>query len=618
MNRLRQYFANSFRPRDRRPTPEWARENVSLVTPLTKTGPFDVSSSRHFIAPIEAVDDERTREENIMAPIRSGKTLIADVLSMEIICRRPGPLLWVFQDDKAARDQAELRTWRLIRANKNISDMLPEDRHKQRGQEIIFPHMPFHIKGPAISNLQSRGYQYVFLDEVRLYKGGRLEEARGRLGDYVRLGIDKLLCISQGGEPGDDWERQFNNGVIHEWHVQCAGCGKYCMPRWTGHRPDGSRWGMLWDPHKLPSGLWDIPKCVATTRFECEHCGHPHIDCARTKSEWNRTGMYIAEQTDKNPKRKSHHWTAIIDFPWESLVEEFLSAVNAHKIGATEQLVIFFQKRMAEQKNESALLENTMNFRSSSYDLKSEWPDAAFRCLTADRQAEDVYWVTVREWAKTGKSRRLWFGKLFSAVEIEEKRKEFNVDPKRTFIDSGFNPKGDHGVYSDCIRFGWVPVKGTGVGPNDGEAVSFKHRIKVGKDYRVVERSYAEPVWVDPEIGKPGQGRRRVQMIRFSAPTYADRVKNLIDRGLWLEPDVADKSDPMELEYRRQMESEYKKAKVEKFSGHKRFFWVCPSGNNHAFDCAKMQVLVATILRVLPDLDVTDSPKENQAETQNG
>ena len=605
MNRLRDFWASRIGPRDRRPTHEWAADNISLVPPLTKTGPFDVSGSRHFIDPLNALDDPRVREFNEMAPVRSGKTLKVDVWSMSIVARTPGPLLWLFQEENAAQDQAELRTWGIIRANQNISDLLPADRHKKRTTEIIFPSMPFHIKGPAISNLSSRGYQYVILDEPWQYKAGRMEEARGRLGDYVRMGTDKFVCISQGGTDGDDWDRQFRRGVIHEWTIQCMGCGLYMLPRWSGQREDGTRWGMIWDTHKEPSGLWDVPKCVPSVRYECQYCGHPHIDGTRTKSEWNRTGKYDVEKTDKNPKRKSFHYTAVIDYPWDELVDLYLQAINSWKMGVSEPLIQFFQKRMAEPKSERLLLEEGTNFRTQKYEINSDWEDESERVLTADRQAEDVYWVMVRGWAKTGESRRLWFGKLFSGSEIEAKRSEYKVHPKRVLIDSGFKPKGDHGVYADCIRYSWIPVKG--VGEESGMAVVFKHRVEreEGGDLTVeiVERSYAEPAWVDPEIGK-GRIEDQVQLIRFSAPTYADRVDALIERGLWKEPELDD-GDPMDAEYRRQMSAEFKKAKRDKFTGVVKMVRVCPSRNNHAYDCAKMQVLGATLLDILPDLDLT-------------
>lgn len=601
MEKLGQFWRERIGARDRRPTWEWAKDKVILVPPFTKTGPFDVTTSRHLIDPLDCLDDERVREENIMGPVRGGKTMAVDVFSMSVISRTPGPFMWIFQEDKAASDQAELRTWPLILANEHIRRLLPEDRHKRRGQEIIFPAMPFHIKGPAMSNLQSRGWQYVVLDEPWLYKPGRIEEARGRLGDYVRMGTDKFICISQAGVDGDDWDRQFHRGIIHDWHVECLKCDHYMAPKWTGKRQDGSRWGMRWNIYKLPNGLWDVPKVLPTVRFECEKCGEPHIDGTRTKTEWNRTGKYVAEQTDKSPKRRSHHWNAIIDFPWESLVEMYLNAINAWKLGVPEPLIQFFQKYMAEPKSERLLLEEGQKFRSSgTYEITSDWPDEFVRILTADRQAEDVYWVAIRAWAKDGRSRRLWFGKLYSAGEIEAKRQEFKVDANHTLVDSGYKPKGDHGVYADCIRYGWIPVKG--VATEGGEPVTFKHRMPNGK---VIERSYSEPVWVDPEIGTALENRQQVQMIRFSSPTYADRLQNLIDRGLWEEPDL-DETDPVEVEYRRQMGSEYKKPKRDKFTGKTKLIWVCPSGNNHAFDCGKEQVLAATLMDILPDLDVTE------------
>ena len=48
------------------------------------------------------------------------------------------------------------------------------------------------------------------------------------------------------------------------------------------------------------------------------------------------------------------------------------------------------------------------------------------------------------------------------------------------------------------------------------------------------------------------------------------------------------------------MSAEFKRPKIDKFTGRKVMVWVCPSGNNHAFDCAKMQVLCAMQAGLLP------------------
>lgn len=597
MSALMEGLARGYQVPDIRPTTEWARENIELPRSrqFTVTGLFDASISRHLIEPINDGDDDRCRETNVRAPVRAGKTLIMDIRLASIMKRNPGPTRMIFQDDSAAKDQAELRTWPIIEANQCLRDLLPEDRHKNRAQSIILPGMPLHISGPSLNQLQSRGYQNIFADEAWRYKPGTMQEIRGRLGDYVKKGTDKLVVLSQGGDVGSEWDEQCQRGVLHEWEFQCQSCGKYMMAnRWTLKREDGSRWGMMWDKFKTEGGLWDIPKVLPTVRFECEHCGHPHIDGTRVKSEWNRTGRYHIEDTTKDRKRRTYHWTAVIDYPWAELVELYLHAVNAWSMGNPLPLIQFFQKYTAEMKSENSLIEEMSFGIRATYEVNSAWPDEAVRLMTIDRQDEDVYWWSIRAWALDGRSRRLGFGKAYGATELEQIRDTNKVDPSRTLIDSGFKPKGDHGVYSICIRYGWVPVKG--MAQENGLEKFFWHQTNKGR----VQRTYSEPVLCDPEMGTGDQGSRQVERADFSSPTYADRVQNMIDLGLWEEPKI-EKPDALEIQYRKQMAAEYKKRIVVGKLGKERTVWVCPSGNNHAFDLAKMQALGATILEILPD-----------------
>jgi hypothetical protein len=41
--------------------------------------------------------------------------------------------------------------------------------------------------------------------------------------------------------------------------------------------------------------------------------------------------------------------------------------------------------------------------------------------------------------------------------------------------------------------------------------------------------------------------------------------------------------------------------------------WVCPSGNNHARDCAKMQTALATVAGILPDTETEIAAKTGAA-----
>lgn len=583
---------------------EWLGEHWDIQSSAyTKKGLFKVEESRHLIALFDSYQSEHVRETNVLAPTRGGKTMWMDGCHLWGIKIRPGSTLVLFQEEKAVADQAETRTWSNVSNCKPVAAKLSNRSADNRNTEIILPNMYFHIRGPSDSNLSSRGYQNVWVDEPWLLKEGKIEEARARLGDYEKLGTDKFQCLSQGGVVGSEWDRQYNRGLIHEWHVECQKCGHYMVPRWTGYRPDGeTTWGMKWDTHKQASGLWDVTKCLQSVRFECEKCGHPHLWSPRLKNEWNRTGKYIPEGDTKDPKRESFHWTAVIDTPWPGLVDAYLQAINAWKTGITEPLIKFFQKRMAEMSSEERLLQNSLSFRKEKVELNDR-PEGSIRIITADRQEEDVYWVMACDWTRATeeskpKVKRIYYGKCFSAAEIEELRIKLGVEKNHVLIDSGYRPKGDHGVYSYCIKYGWIPTKGEAT--QSGEEVWYTHDI----DGVRVHRTFSEAIVVDAESGIGGG--RYTELIKFSAPTYTARVQWLIDHGMWIEPDDAD--DPMGQECRKQMASEFLKEIVigNKQARRTKKIYVCPSGNNHARDDAKQQVLAAVLLDVLPDLESLD------------
>jgi hypothetical protein len=167
------------------------------------------------------------------------------------------------------------------------------------------------------------------------------------------------------------------------------------------------------------------------------------------------------------------------------------------------------------------------------------------------------------------------------------------------FVDSGYKPKGDAGVYAMCAKHGWAALKGT-------DEPFFFHNVQsrvmemgkqVVKSDRV-QRAYAPWTWGDPGEGTHEQGRKHAPLLRFASTPMADRMQEMIDRALWIEPE-GDSENEMGREYERQMSSEFRKKKVNKFTGKEELVWVCPSGNNHARDCGKMQTVAATIAGLL-------------------
>lgn len=582
-----------WQPADRRPIYDWAHDNVVLPSSITKSGLFDISGSRYLIKPFESLLNDAVREVVVVAPVRSGKSLIGDVWLPWIIANDPGPTMWNMQTDPVAADHAETRVMPILESCAKVRALFPVNRHQKRSKDIVFAHgMPLWIQGPSVGNLQSKGIRYQINDEVWMWEQGRLAEAKGRLGDYEEMQTSKLLIISQAGSEDDDLDAEFQRGTRSEWHVTCQSCGHRQRALWEASRPDGTRWGMLFDLQKDSRGDYRVGHAVSTRRFSCEKCGHDHTDDGKTRAAWNLSGDYVAADASVE-KIHSYHYTALITRSWDALVEEYVHALNARNRGVTDLLVKFWQKRMAEPKSEGTVLETSKPMTVVSYEAKDKWDEETHRFMTIDRQEEDLYWWTVRAWTPHAKSRRIGFGKAFGAAALDEIRKQHSVPPNYTFIDSGFLPKGDHGVYAHCVRYGWIAFKGE-------DSPYFIHTTKAGP----VRRSYSPATRGDPESGHAGAGKKFATLIRFASNIMKDRVNRLIDRGLWIEPTRTE--DELEIEYRKQMASEFKRRKRDKFTGREQLVYVCPSRNNHAFDCASMQVTAATILKLIPDQDASE------------
>lgn len=603
----------AFSPPDRRSIESWAAENITLPPVLTKRGKFSCVDSRQFIAPLQSLRHDRVRGVRICAPVRGGKTLIADVVVPWAVANDHASILWVFQDDKIAEEHAETRQMPILKNVPAIKPLLPSNRHQQRKADILFANgLPLKLDGPAIGGLQSKGFKWVILDEPWLYKPGIIGQAKGRMGDFVKIESNKFLAISQGGDDDGDWDFEYRAGHEFVWHVPCAACNEMIAPEWTINLSDRTFAGAVFDTVKHQDGSYDKDASAATVRFVCPRCRHEHPNTPKTRSDWNKGGDFFSTKTGERfnplnpPSEVSFRWHALIDYPWAELVREWLAAQEAKHVGNFAPLVTFFQKRCALMRSERSVHDTDLPFAR----IKMSAPGAdkiegeLCRFLTADRQGEDVYWVVARAWFAGGESRRLWFGRVFSEAAIEAKRIELGIAPDCTIVDSGYRPKGDHGVYAACIRYGWIAAKGT-------DEPFFWHAEKKsdGTTDRI-QKPWAPLTWGDPGEGTSTEGQTRAPLIRFASGVMADRVMGLIDRGLWMEPE-GDENDEMEREYRKQMTSEFKRPKVDKFTGRKVMVWVCPSGNNHAFDTSKMQVLCALNIGLIPaGLELGDSKKD--------
>lgn len=400
-----------------------------------------------------ALRDDSVRSVNILKPTGTGGTLITDIFLAWTVANDPGPFMYSFNDEKIADEHCEARLMPALEACGPVSELFPrgEDRYKKRQSEIIFTNrMGLYCIGPSLNNFQNKRIRYLVLDEIWKYKRGTLGEAKGRLSDYFQMQISKLVCVSQGGTVGDDWHKQYTEGDIFEWLVQCQSCGHYMQPRWSVRRSDRTKWGVVWEDCRTKEGFWDIRGATQTVGFECERCGFRHEDSAALKDAWNTSGKYV-KTFDGDPGTRSFHFTAVPFHRWKDILAVYLAARNMDKQGIVTDTVQFFQKSMADFYDpERAIDFEIIAPKESKADGEKFWEHQDYLFMGVDVQL-DCFWCLVAAYSKTGDVMVLWADQLFTWEEIAAKQTEFKVQPRCVFVDARHRQQE---VYTQCTLHG--------------------------------------------------------------------------------------------------------------------------------------------------------------------
>lgn len=593
-------------PPDRRPIYEWARENVKLVGSYAEPGFFDVNRSPWLIPIFDALQNRRVRQVVVRKCVRGGGTLVFDVWLPWVVANDPGPLMYISATDKLAKRQAERRNLPTLKACKLVAPLLPSgmDRNKLRTQEIIFNNgMVISLDGPALSNLQQVGIRYAVTDESWMpeFREGRMEQIEARLGDFKILGIDKALHISQAGAPGDHFDRRYMMGTQEELHAPCESCGKPMKLSVFGRREDGSRFGLMWgngnakpdgpDEYRLENGNWNIKKARRNVWYECGHCGHHHLD-GPTKERWKQTCYYIPANPDADLAYRSFTFSAIVRYPWSELAGMWMAAMDAKRAGNIQPMIDFIQKYPAEPTDERKIVEDEITLQIGQYDVKSDWPDEKARFMTVDVQ-KDHFWVLIIAWSGT-ECRRLWAGKCMTEGEIIDLIREYKIKPWHGGIDMRYVREESY-VKKLCVKLSFFGLIGEAV-----YSFSIYRPIPGTSQQQKTLRSYTDLEQADPEFGQgPNQGLT-TKYFRWAHLALKPTALHWLENGKFV-VNIGALPPEMEKEFKEQMASERPQRVWNKRLARYTEEWLCPSRNNHLWDCYCMQFALAISSLIMGD-----------------
>jgi hypothetical protein len=562
-------FRRSVRPPARLSPSDWASGRVVIADGLTPK--YQIENAPWQREPLDTVANAEAKEVVYLAPVGTGKTTFMEAALAYLVAEDPGPTLLVGQTDDDLKDWAETRMDYAIRNTPETAALLPEDRHKKRKMQILFPHMSLFLTGANLSGLQSKSMRRVFGDEAWMWKSGMMQEARGRLHDRWNR---QIFFLSQAGVQGDDLDKAWHQTDQREFMFVCPTCGREQPWRQVNLIMDESE---------------DLLAMAQTARIQCEDeaCDFTIRDNPVQRRALAESARYVSTKAGM-PGHIGYHYNTLCNWrkPLWELALQFLQAKAAVAQGNLEPLRQYVQKRLAEAWVED-LTDNRRELVGDGYTIAEftngdPIEDEIFRFLTVDVQ-RDHFWLIIRAWQggeQKGGSKLLFFARMESFDQIEELRQKYKVQPKMVFIDAQYDKDR---VYSACAARDYTALRGS---PID----SFPHRLRDGT---IIRKPYAKFADASAANGK------RVRYAYWSS----DRAKDILHalrtgKGApWQVPDDAPN------EYLRQIDSEQKREVVSSITKQTDYRWVKVRKDNHAWDCEAMQVVAALMLRLLPGFD---------------
>lgn len=540
---------------------------------------------------LEKLRDNRVRRVVARCAAQTSKTTLAMIAIADWIANDPGPLQYVMAAQDEAKTFANTRFKPFLEGCKPVADQMPKQRRNNKTLEINFPEAPLLISGAnSPSKLQGNPKRYLVLDEVRNYPKGAVQTALTRTESFWNA---RELIISTGDTEGDDVDREFMEGDQRRYFVPCP----HCSQEWEMNFEN-----LHWDDNEKtrPGNDWNFQEVAKTIRYVCPMCKGAILDEFGVRKRMALAGKWVSTNANSPSDRVSYTWSALIAplRPWKRIVEQFLTAKAALKMGIIEPMKKWVTEVMGDSWREDGDVKSEI--KVSGVLSTEPWEKEAIRFMAIDKQ-KDHYWGLVQAWALDGSSRVIYFGRLETDAELRECQLTHRVKDEGVVVDCGFQ---ENEVFQLCAAHGWRALKGS-----DKASFTAKAEMINGKMVKQI-LPYEWPAKVARvNIGKASYGRvHGCPLITWSNPTFKDilfRMKSGRGASYEIPSDISP-------EFIRHLDSEFKKSVKDKKTGRwvRRYMQI---GNraNHGLDCAAMLLVVATISGLLPNPFLLMNPNES-------
>jgi phage terminase large subunit GpA-like protein len=570
-------FRRGIRPPTRLAPWAWAAANVKIQN-SERSSVFDPEQTPWWKGPMECAADVETRNVVVLAPTGSGKSTMAEALIPYVVSEDPGSMLYASQTDEDAKFWAESRLIPALKSCAALTALWPEDRHKSRKLEIIFPHMSLVMGGANLSNFQEKSVRWLYGDEVWTWKPGLVREFLARHHDRWNR---KVFLVSQGGYVDSEFDLEWRKTDQASFGWKCPECQAQQV-----YSFDSIKFERVEIDGKL-----DEQATADTAQMQCAQCSTRFADNAQNRRTLSSSNIdnenrgYIATHAGAIRGYRGFHVDSLAVWwiPWANEVVSFLEAERLMRAGAMEKFRQWKQKRRAvfwsEEMVDAAEPLVVSGYSRDEVQAGDAIKGEAMRFATVD-VGGDHFWLVVRAWCHGGESTLLWEGYVpgrgGDETELTELIERFGVDPNKTFIDIGYD---EPRILNLIVRRGWVGIKGDG--KKTGWTAENKSGRKVENPFSKIQRKAASRggiarwVWVATNPLKD-------MLARLSSGQGAEwRV-------------FSDVSNAYRKHFKAERMEEFQVGREQQVTR----VWVQKSRNNHLFDCEVYQVGAARMFRL--------------------
>jgi phage terminase large subunit GpA-like protein len=524
--------------------------------------------------------------------IGCGKTLTLKLCATYLMAnRRASMAIFLDSQDKAkAFTLNELRP--LFDQVADIRSQMSGDDNDKSGTLRFADGSLIHNRSASTEkHLQSLHVRYVFGSEIWQWPNGALAMSMSRM--KAAAFASKAIYESQPGDiegQGAEFWKFYLMTDQREWMFVCP--NQECQHR--------QPW--LWDYIRFPEGAkmtdgWDLEAVQHGTTYECSKCRHRMEDNDEVRTICNEVERGAGFEPTAKAEKAGYvglHVNALASTSWGSLAVDMIKAKQvADLVGDQTPRMLFKNQYLALPWSDDGTGSMVVSTESSDYAMDDPWeavcyisprgqivnkdeaPEGSVKFITLQIDCQgDHFWVVVRQWARTGHSRLMYFGKVNSTDGIgdwsglDALAVKYGVHPQLVMVDSGGQDQTTQTVYKQCATRGWYCSKGSG-------QEYFNVKTKAGD---TVRRFYNTPT----AIHVPGV-RTPTALVVWSNLSGKDLFHGMRARKVFT---FARDADPG---YVEQLNSEVRVKEAGKA------MWRLRKGvrDNHAFDCELLGMLIA-------------------------